>query len=261
MKKRFGMLCLAMMLAAVATATGCGPKAQETPATSDVAVATATGKMIDAATAATLNVRALFQGDAPAPKALPIQGNPECSALHPGGKAFSEELLVKDGGLQNVFVYVKSGLEGVSFPPPADKLTIDNKGCVYVPHVAGARVGQEIVFLNSDATLHNIHSFSKNSKGFNVGLPFQGMKQTKKFTASEVMVSLKCDVHPWMQGFLGVLDHPYFAVTDENGNTSIPNLPPGNYVLEAWHEKLGARSQTVEIGPRESKDVEFNFSS
>ncbi|MBI4432015.1 MAG: hypothetical protein HY592_00835 [Candidatus Omnitrophica bacterium] len=212
----------------------------------------------DPATAATLSGKVTFAGEAPPARELFIKGNPECSAFHKG-PLHSEELMVQNGNLQNAFVYVKEGLEGMSFPTPATPVTISNKRCVYVPHVAGVQVGQEVIFLNEDPTLHNIHSFSKNSSGFNLGLPFQGMKTKKTFSAPEVMVTLKCDVHPWMLGYVGVLPHPYFAVSDAQGNFEIKNLPPGEYLIEAWHEKLGVQSQTIRVEPREKKTLTLSF--
>ena len=202
-----------------------------------------------------------FQGEAPAPQKISVSGNPECAALHSDGSITSEELLVNGGSLQNVFVYVKEGFEGQSFTAPAEAATVENKNCAYVPHVIGVQVGQPLNIVNSDPTLHNVHSYSKNSKSWNIGLPIQGMKQTKKFDAPEVMVALKCDVHPWMRGYIGVLPHPYFSVTNGDGSFEIKNLPPGDYLIEAWHEKLGVQSQKIKIEPQETKEIEFKFSA
>ena len=240
---------------------GCGGKpadisVKEEPASGEIRTQMA---VVDPVQAATLRGKVFFDGQAPAPAKIPIRGNPECSVFHPDGVVTSEELLTKDGALRNVFVYVKEGFEGQKFTPPSETVTIENKNCVYVPHVSGAQVEQPVVLLNDDPTLHNIHSYSKNSKAFNLGLPFQGMKQTKKFQNPEVMVTLKCDVHPWMIGYLGVLPHPYFAVTSETGEFEIKNLPAGEYTLEAWHERLGAQSQKIKIEPRETKEIQFNY--
>lgn len=191
---------------------------------------------------------------------LPVRGNPECSIYHEGGEAPNEELLVSSGMLQNAFVYVKTGLEDKRFAPPAQAVEIDNKNCLYSPHVTGAMVDQPILLVNSDPTLHNVHAYSKNSKSWNIGLPVQGMKVTKKFSNPEVMVALKCDVHPWMQGYLGVLPHPYFAVTDASGAFTLKDVPAGKYTLEVWHEKLGTQSQEITIGPLENKQIEFTYS-
>ena len=180
-------------------------------------------------------------------------------SLHPGGKIGSEELLVSNGGVANVFIYVKEGLSDYSFPVPTVAAVVENKGCMYSPHVLGVQAGQPVNLLNEDPTLHNVHSFSANSKAWNVGLPFQGMKVMKKFDNPEIMVKLKCDVHPWMLGFIGVVAHPYFTVTDKEGKFEIKNLPPGEYTIEAWHEKLGVRSQTIKIEPQGNQEILFKY--
>ncbi len=252
-----------ILLFAVLFAAGCAPKEasvdMQAPASSEIKPAA--DQSVDPSTTGVLKGKVLFEGAAPEPKQLSVKGNPECAALHKGGTIASEELVSKDGMLQNVFVYVKQGLENYSFTPPSTPVTIENKACVYVPHVSGAMVGQEIIFLNQDSTLHNIHAYPKNAKGFNLGLPLVGMKQTRKISAPEVMVPLKCDVHPWMQGYLGVLPHPYFQVTGADGSFDLRSLPPGTYVIEAWHEKLGAQTQTVTLGPQETKEIEFKYSA
>ncbi len=260
-KNSFVFLVMAMILV-----SGCGQKAAENaPAESSASVPTENKtapaqQPIDAATAGTVKGKVSFQGTTPAVQEISVLGNPECAVFHPDGKVKSEELIVSDGALQNVFVYVKEGLEGRSFPTPTEPVTIENKGCLYVPHVIGVQVNQPVILLNNDPTLHNIHSYSKNSKPWNLGLPIQGMKQTKKFEAAEVMVPMKCDVHPWMRGYIGVLPHPYFAVTGKDGTFEIKNLPPGEYLIEAWHEKLGVQSQKIKIEPQASKEIEFKFS-
>ena len=123
----------------------------------------------------------------------------------------------------------------------------------------GVRVGQPLEIVNSDPTLHNIHAMPKANQEFNNGQPIQGMKMTHTFTAKEVMVPFKCDVHGWMNAYVGVLDHPYFAVTGADGTFKLKGLPPGTYTIEAWHEKLGATTQSVTLGAKETKEVTFTF--
>ena len=191
---------------------------------------------------------------------IAVRGNPECAVFHPDGKIPSESLVVNaNGGVENTFIYVKEGLENYKSEAPTEPVQIDNRGCMYVPHVAGVQVGQPVNFTNSDPTLHNVHATAQNNKSFNIGLPFSGMKQTKTYEKPEIMVHLKCDVHPWMNGYLGVLDHPFFSVTDADGNFEIKNLPPGKYTVEAWHEQLGVQSQTIEIKPQEAKELNFTL--
>lgn len=249
---------------------GCAKSSNEPVALQQAAQVSQQSKdsvVVDPSQSATLKGRVLFEGPPPMPAMIPIRGNPECAAFHADGSVRSEELLVKDGALQNVFVYIKGGLDdrrgvlNTPHPSPTEPVTIENKNCTYVPHVSGVQVGQPVILLNDDPTLHNIHSYSKNQKNWNLGLPFQGMKQTKKFSSPEVMVQLKCDVHPWMVGYVGVLPHPYFAVSREDGTFEIKNLPAGNYVAEAWHEKLGVQTQEIKLEPREVKEIKFRFKS
>ena len=250
-------------MALILLVAGCGQKPEEV-STPDSSAETSSNvsaqkRSVDSATTGALKGTAFFEGEIPKPQAISVKGNPECALLHRNGEIASEEIMAQDGRLQNVFVYIKEGLEGYSFSVPSAAVEIDNKNCVYVPHVTGAQVGQPLVFLNSDSTLHNVHAFPKNSKPFNLGLPFAGMKQTKKFSSPEVMVSLKCDVHPWMLGYVWVLPHPYFAVTKSDWSFELKSLPPGEYLVEAWHEKFGTQSQKVTIGSQEMKEVEFRF--
>lgn len=245
------------------TLSGCGGTKEEAQ-TAQVAppstTSTPSAKSLDLASAGSVKGRVLFAGEIPAPKATSVKGNPECAVLHAGGAVNSEEMLGSNGGLQNVFVYVKEGLEGTVFETPKTPVTIMNKKCVYVPHVVGAQIDQEVRFLNEDATLHNIHAYPKTNKAFNLGLPLVGMKQTKKFVSEEVMIPLKCDVHPWMLGYIGVLSHPYFQVTDSEGNFEIKDLPVGEYLLEAWHEKLGTQSLKIKIEPKMAISAELKYS-
>ena len=254
---------LFLLVFAMAGCTGTKEKAPtitSAPAAESAPSNTA-AKSVNPATAATIKGKISFEGQAPEPKQISVKGNPECAVLHPGGTIASEELLVNNGALQNVFVYVKEGLEGYSFTAPSEPVTIENRTCRYVPHVIGVMTGQPVNFLNQDSTLHNIHSYPKNSKAFNLGLPLVGMKQTKKFDSPEIMVPLKCDVHPWMQGYIGVVSNPYFAVSDVGGQFEIKNLPPGDYTIEAWHEKLGVQSQKFTVGVSETKELDLKFDS
>jgi plastocyanin len=174
---------------------------------------------------------------------------------------FQETYAVGSDGkaLANVFVYVKDGLGNYVYDTPTMPMTIDQKSCRYHPHVFGIRVGQPLEILNSDPTLHNIHALPKGNAEFNTGQPIQGMKTTHTFTQKEVMVPFKCDVHGWMNAYVGVLDHPYFAVTKEDGKFELNTLPPGTYTIEAWHEKLGTMTQSVTLGPKDTKEVAFTF--
>jgi plastocyanin len=213
---------------------------------------------VDEAKAGNISGRVLFEGTPPVNPQVKLAADPTCMQANANGLAF-ETYAVKDGGLDNVFVYVKDGLGNYYFDTPTEPVKIDQQGCRYVPHVVGARVGQPIEFSNSDETLHNIHALANVNREFNFGQSIKGQRDKKVFTAREVMVLLKCDVHGWMQAYAGILDHPYFAVTSEGGKFQLKNLPAGTYTVEAWHEKLPAQTQTVTIGEKENKDVSFTF--
>ena len=201
-----------------------------------------------------------FKGAKPSVPAIKMNADKKCLNLHGGKDVPSEQVVVNSNNtLRYVFVYVKSGLEGKKFPVPGSKVTIDQKGCMYTPHVFGMMAGQSLEIINDDPFMHNIHALPKNSSPFNIGQPKKGMKNTKTFDKPEVMVKVKCDVHNWMSAYIGVLNHPFFAVSDDKGNFTIKDLPAGDYVLEAWQEKYGAQTMKVTVGASETKTADFTF--
>lgn len=228
------------------------------PATEDPGAAPAAA--VDPATAATIAGKINLEGTAPANAPIRMNADPACVAATKGTTPTQHTFVSEGGGLGNVFVYVQSGLNG-TFPVPTTPVILDQKGCQYIPHVFGVQVGQPIEILNSDPTLHNIHATPKTNSEFNTAQPIQGMKTIHTFTAKEesVVVPFKCDVHGWMTSYGGIVAHPYFAVTDAAGRFSLPDLPPGTYTIEAWHEKLGTRTQQITIAPKQSADVAFTF--
>jgi hypothetical protein len=199
-----------------------------------------------------------FEGAVPANEKVKMSSDAYCAKQHPTEVSKDEILVGADKGLANVFVYVKDGVKG-TYPAPAANATIDQKDCTYHPHVFGMVAGQSLDILNSDATLHNIHALPEKNEPFNLGMPVQGMKYTKKFDKPEVMVRIKCDVHGWMSAYVGVLPHPFFAVSAPDGTFTIKDLPPGTYTIEAWHEKLGTQTQQVTVGDKETKTAPFTF--
>ena len=194
-----------------------------------------------------------FDGKAPKMKPLRMDADPVCVANSDIKPRKEWLVLDENNGVKNVLVYVKeskSGSLSKNYDTPKEAAVIDQKGCVYVPHVLGVMVGQQLDILNSDGTLHNIHALPKVNKEFNKAMPRSKKQMSVKFDKVEAPFKIKCDVHPWMGAFLGVFDHPYFAVTDDSGSYTISGLAPGKYVLEAWHEKLGL--QTVDLSVDES---------
>lgn len=210
--------------------------------------------------AATLTGKVHFEGTSPEAQSLDLAADPTCAALHPEGLKSEEVVVNPNNTLKNVFVYAKSGLEVQTFAAPQNPVALDQQGCHYVPHVFGVQAGQPIEIVNSDATLHNVHALATANKEFNLGMPIQGMKLKKTFGKPEVMAKFKCDVHPWMSAYAGVLDHPFFSVTNEEGIFAIKDLPPGNYVLEAWHEKYGTQTQSVSVGQEDIPEIAFRYS-
>ena len=212
---------------------------------------------VDPATAGSIRGAITLDGTPPAPQPINMESDPYCQKL---GAATTETVAVgADGALQNVFVYVKDGLGDRTFPVPTTPVVFDQKGCRYVPHVLGIQVGQTFEILSSDNTLHNVHAMPANNREFNKAHQLAGIKHTHVFSTKEVMVPFKCDVHKWMNAYVGVLDHPFFAVTGSNGSFELKGLPPGTYTIEAWHEKLGTQTHSVTIGEKQTSDVAFTF--
>lgn len=201
-------------------------------------------------------------GKTPRRKAIQMAADPVCNAKHTEPVLNEEPAVVDDdGALHNVFIYVKKGLEGKKFDAPAEAAVMDQNGCIYKPHVLGVMAGQDITILNSDGTLHNVHPKPSVNKEFNLAMPKFMKKKTIKFEKAEVMIPVKCDVHPWMQSYIAVLDHPFFAVTGAGGTFEIAGLPAGTYTIEAWHEseRLGTMTQEVTVKDGETKTVDFTF--
>ena len=205
--------------------------------------------------AATLSGRVSFEGDAPDRKRIRMNADPKCAALHRRAFYFKEVLVGEEGELSDVFVHIKSGLEEKKYRAPREAVVIDQKGCWYEPHVFGIQVGQTLEVLNSDPTTHNVNA----SPEFNAAMPSVLKKIKKKFKKPHMMLTVKCNVHPWMTAFVGVMEHPFFSVSGEDGAFEIADLPAGDYVIEAWHEKLGTMTQEITIGEDESKEIQFTF--
>lgn len=199
-----------------------------------------------------------FAGTAPAPEKVKMDADPQCALQHKEPVTKQDVVVNSNGTLQHVFVYVKEGVQG-SFAPPTTPAKLDQHGCMYTPHVFGVQVNQPLEIVNSDATLHNVNCKPAKSKPFNMAQPIKGMKSTKNFTAQEVMVKCACNVHPWMAAYIGVLPHPYYSVTGEDGAFNLAGLPAGNYTVEAWHEKFGTQTQQVSVADGESKSIDFEF--
>jgi plastocyanin len=195
-----------------------------------------------------------FSGEKPASKPLNMDANQHKGPIDPG-----DVIVGKSGELKNVFVYVKAGLPQRQWAAPQTPVEIDQKACIYSPRVVGVMVGQDLAISNNDPTMHNVHPLPKNNREWNTSQAPKGEKLIKQFEKEEVMIAFKCNVHPWMRAYVGVLSHPFFAVTGEDGSFSIKDLPPGEYTLEAWHEKLGTRELKLTVAAKESKTADIAF--
>jgi plastocyanin len=197
-------------------------------------------------------------GPAPRNPAIPMGADPNCLTINAGRRVLMNQVIrAEDGGLANAFVRLNG-----SFPAsavPATPVTIDQRACVYNPHVQGARVGQQLVVKNDDSTLHNIHSLTKTNNAFNTAQPQAGMVYKYQLKSEEVMLHVKCDVHPWMSGYIGVSNHPYYAVSDGTGRFQIAGVPAGKYTIQVWHEVYGPLTQTVEVKPGATSTVDFSY--
>lgn len=189
-----------------------------------------------------------------------FDADPQCISIADREARRAEHLVVGEANaVQNVFVYVKQGLPAQAYPPPRDAMVLDQQKCRYVPRVLGVQVDQPLTIRNSDPLLHTVRGEGAVNERFNVGTPVQGMEVTRVFRAAEVMVPVRCDMHPWMNAYIGVLDHPFFDVTGESGRFSITGLPPGTYVIEIWHERLGTQTHEVDVSAGEARDVTFTY--
>jgi plastocyanin len=201
-----------------------------------------------------------FEGKAPALRPLAMDADPACAKKHSGPVANEMLALGSGNTMGNIMVWVSKGLPtGKTFPVPSAPVTLDQKGCVYQPHVMGIMVGQQYKILNSDGVLHNIHTLPKVNPSFNKGMPPSLKETTTKFDKPEAVFHIKCDVHPWMSAYVAVFTHPFFSVTSTDGKFAISGLDPGTYEVTAWHEKLGTRTASVTVGANDKKTQDFKF--
>lgn len=199
----------------------------------------------------------VFEGTpAPAEK-VKLSADAKCAEMHKDGLE-RQAIKVKDGGLADVLVYVKSGLSG-TYPPPSEPVLLDQHGCDYSPHMVAMVVGQQLKIRNSDETLHNIHPRPQANTEFNVGQPRKGMESLKTLDKAEMLIPVGCDVHPWMRAFISVLPNPFFVVTGEDGTFEIKGLPAGEYEIEAAHGKLKTVSAKVAVKDGEAAKLNLTF--
>jgi len=213
---------------------------------------------LQVAPAAELTGKVTLKGT-PKPE-IPIELGDICGKLHNGPVTTRHYVVGPNHELANVFVYIKEGAKKT--PPTAEAPVLDQKDCLYQPYVMGVVTGQKFKIRNSDPFMHNVHGTPKNNKEFNFAQAVKGQENERAFENPEVLVRMMCNVHGWMFAYIGVVDHPYFAVTDKDGSFKIPNLPAGTYTIEAFHQKIGptgAKTQKITVGDSDKKTVDFEL--
>jgi hypothetical protein len=255
MHKRTLILCAVLLASSLVAACGGGEKSGEPP------LPTGGAPPVEAPKAtAMVTGKIAFEGTPPPNYKVQMSADPYCQT-----KAASyptlETVKVSDGGLENVIVYVNSGLPaGAKYPAPSSPVEIDQQNCHYIPHVFTLMTNQPVKIKNSDMTLHNIHAWAEKNPQFNVGQAVAGMVAETKFANPEVPLPIRCDVHKWMGAFVGVFDHPYHTVSKQAGTFELA-LPPGNYEITAWHEKFGKKTMMVQVADNDKKEVNFSFNA
>ena len=254
-------LWMAAGLACALALAGCGSgntsdSAKTAGPSASAPLATA---MPDLENGATIAGKVIFAGTPPPARVIDMAAVPACVNANKGGPPKSEEVVVNPNGtLKNAFVWVKSGLpEGTKWQVPAASVELNQSGCLYSPRVIGAMVGQTVDIKNSDPVNHNIHPVPAKNQEYNQSQPPGAGDVSHTFAVEEVLIPIKCNVHPWMRAYIGVVSHPFFAVTGDDGSYSLKGLPPGTYTVEMVHEKYGTQDQQVTVGAKESKAQDF----
>jgi hypothetical protein len=256
MLKKIGTVCTLLTLATVLIAIGCHGK--KTGPVADDGGGTAKPLYASKGDEGTLTGKISFDGAAPTLKKIDMSQDANCAGS--AGDKSADDLLVADGKLANVFVYLKGGpTDKFSFPTPSDPVVLDQQGCRYHPRVLGIQTNQAFKVTNSDNTTHNIHPSPKTNQEWNQ-MQAQGAPAIeKKFPRAEILIPVKCNQHPWMKANVGVLAHPYFAVSAKDGSYTIKNVPPGTYTLVFWHETLKEQTQQITIAAKESKTQDITY--
>jgi len=256
------ILVLMLAVAMLSFMLACGDSDDEDEVAEDASTGTAGTPYKPSGNEGSITGAVNFTGEAPAPKPISMDADAACAQNNPNPQ--TEDVVVKDGKLANVLVYIKDGktadgksITGFAFDIPATEVTLDQKGCHYVPHVLGIMAGQKLKVTNSDPTAHNVHPSPKSNKEWNQSQPAGAQPIIQTFTRAEVVVPVKCNQHPWMKANIGVLKHPLYSVSGENGAFEIKGVPPGTYTVATWHERYGEKTQSVTVGAKETKTQDF----
>ncbi|HVB33315.1 MAG TPA: carboxypeptidase regulatory-like domain-containing protein [Patescibacteria group bacterium] len=254
------VLGLASVLVLALGVAGCAKKASqpvEQPSAAPAAPAAAT---VNPATAGEITGTVKLMGAAPRMPVIKMGADPGCITANKGRIMRGEEVQVGKGGtLENVVVFIESGLGNYSYTTPTEPAVLDQKGCMYEPHIVTMMTNQPLNVVNSDTFTHNINVMPKNNPSWNEAQPAGSAPIVKTFPRAELAIPVRCNIHPWMQGFIFVFDNPYFAKTSDDGTFTIKNVPPGTYTVEAWQEKFGVQKTQVTVGASQTQKVDFSF--
>jgi hypothetical protein len=244
---------------AVALIIGCSQKTKTEPAAGNTVQPATSFFKVDSSTAGSVTGTVRYTGKKPSHKMIDMSEDPACVEAH-HGKAYDESLAVgSNGSLGNAFIYIKRGLEGKNFEVPATPVTIKQGGCWFHPRVLGVQTNQLLQIVNSDPVTHNIHPMAEINREWNHSQGPGDAPLKRKFIKPEVMIRVKCNIHSWMHAYIGVLDHPYFSVSRQDGTFEIKNLPPGAYTIAIWQENLGTQEQQVTVASQKNTVTDFTF--
>lgn len=251
MKIRAKRIALVGALGLILSAGGCGGStSNELPA-----------PPVDPATAATITGTVTFAGTPPAPRPIDMSASAACVKANPTPVMASDVVTGVNGALANAVVYVKAGLGRYRYPAPQTPVVLDQKNCMYTPHVLAVMVDQPFSVANGDPTMHNVHVMARHNRQWSSSQPVASAPLKSTFERPEFAIPVLCNIHPWMRAYVFAFDQPYFAVTGAGGAFTIKNLPPGTYTIEAWHEPRQTLDQTITLAPKESKSISFTFRS
>src|SRR5678816_2511355 len=257
MEKTMRKIALALSLISLLALSACGGK--EDPI--DAALKNAANGVGDRdaasgpARTATIKGKITFEGTPPTPKTITTTSDPGCK----GNKFPDEAIVVSDGGLENVILYASGGdVTKQKYPVPTEVVTLSQEGCHYIPHALTIQTGQKLEVVNNDETAHNIHAWATVNAAFNLSQASKGVKDTRVFDKEEVLLPIRCDVHNWMNSFIGVFSHALHTTSKKGGAYEL-KVPPGTYTITAEHEKLGKQDMMVTVADNGSADLNFTF--